>query len=72
MTSLWRARRSRSGRAESRAAISTIDDYAQALQQSLGYSGWSALGITQTQPGQAAEKAPGDLPATRNCSRPTQ
>ncbi|MGW3166975.1 phage portal protein [Streptomyces sp. NPDC001142] len=58
MTSLWRTRRHR---AESR-AISTIDDYAAALQQSLGYSGWSALGMTQTQPGQAAEKAPGDLP----------
>ncbi|MGX1223146.1 phage portal protein [Streptomyces ambofaciens] len=62
MTSLWRATRSRSGRSESRAAISTIDDYALALQESLGYGGWSALGITQTQPGQAAEKAPGDLP----------
>ncbi|MFB6943195.1 phage portal protein [Streptomyces sp. NPDC060286] len=55
---LWRARRHRT---ESR-AISTIDDYAAALQESLGYGGWSALGITQTQPGQAAEKAPGDLP----------
>lgn len=58
MTSLWRAAR---GRTESR-AISTIDDYAQALQASLGYGGWSALGITQTQPGQAAERAPGDFP----------
>ncbi|MEV7712296.1 phage portal protein [Streptomyces sp. NPDC088270] len=57
MTSLWRARR----RPEER-AISTVDDYAAALQQSLGYGGWSALGITQTQPGQAAERAPGDLP----------
>ncbi|MFF8458528.1 phage portal protein [Streptomyces albidoflavus] len=58
MTSLWRAARSR---AEPR-DISTVEDYAQALQQSLGYGGWSALGITQTQPGQVAEKAPGDLP----------
>jgi phage portal protein BeeE len=55
---LWQARR---GRTESR-AISTIDDYAMALQEALGYGGWSALGITQTQNGQAAEKAPGDLP----------
>ncbi|WP_435215901.1 phage portal protein [Streptomyces sp. bgisy034] len=58
MTSLWRAAR---GRSETR-ALSTIDDYVQALQDSLGYGGWSALGITQTQPGQAAEKAPMDLP----------
>jgi phage portal protein BeeE len=58
VTSLWRAAR---GRTEAR-AISTIDDYALALQESLGYGGWSSLGITQTQPGQAAEKAPGDLP----------
>lgn len=58
MTSLWRAAR---GRGEAR-AISTIDDYAMALQDALGYGGFSALGITQTQPGQAAEKAPGDLP----------
>ncbi|MGW0131899.1 phage portal protein [Streptomyces sp. NPDC003299] len=58
MTSLWQARRRRP---ETR-AISTIEDYAQALQDALGYSGWSALGLTQTQPGQAAEKAPGDLP----------
>lgn len=58
MTSLWRAAR---GRGETR-AISTIDDYAMALQDALGYGGFSALGITQTQPGQAAEKAPGDLP----------
>jgi phage portal protein BeeE len=42
--------------------IATIDDYAAALQQSLGYGGFSALGITQSQPGQAAEKAPTDLP----------
>nr|WP_240981350.1 phage portal protein [Streptomyces sp. N502] len=55
---MWRAAR---GRDETR-AISTIDDYAMALQEALGYGGWSALGITQTQPGQAAEKAPGDLP----------
>ena len=31
------------------------------MQQSLGYGGFSALGITQTQPGQAAERAPGDF-----------
>lgn len=42
--------------------IGSIDDYAMALQQSLGYGGYSQLGMTQTQPGQAAEKAPGDLP----------
>lgn len=59
MTNLWQAARRRS---EARAAISSIDDYVQALQESLGYGGWSALGITQTQPGQAAEKAPGDFP----------
>jgi HK97 family phage portal protein len=43
-------------------AISTIDDYALALQESLGYGGFSQLGVALTQPGQAAEKAPGDLP----------
>ncbi|MEU0991940.1 phage portal protein [Streptomyces sp. NPDC005953] len=59
MTSLWRAMR---GRPQER-AISTIDDYAAAVQEALGYQGWSALGMTQTQPGQAAEKAPTDLPA---------
>ncbi|NYV72979.1 phage portal protein [Streptomyces sp. UH6] len=58
MTSLWQARRRRP---ETR-AISTIDDYALAIQESLGYGGLAALGITQTQPGQATEKAPGDLP----------
>ncbi|MEU2801475.1 phage portal protein [Streptomyces sp. NPDC007117] len=57
MTSLWRAVR---GRSEAR-SISTIEDYAAALQESLGYHGWSPLGFTQTQPGQAAEKAPTDL-----------
>lgn len=56
---LWQAHRRRGSEAR---AISTIDDYAAALQESLGYGGWSALGITQTQPGQAAEKAPSDLP----------
>ncbi|MFG2328257.1 phage portal protein [Streptomyces sp. NPDC048604] len=60
MTSLWRASRRRPS--EGQRDITTIDDYAAALQQSLGYSGWSPLGMTQTQPGQAAEKAPGDLP----------
>ncbi|MDK0520383.1 phage portal protein [Streptomyces sp. ML-6] len=58
MTSLWQSRR----RTPAERAISTVDDYATALQQSLGYGGWSALGITQTQPGQVAERAPGDLP----------
>ncbi|MFB7597253.1 phage portal protein [Streptomyces sp. NPDC056160] len=58
MTTLWQARRRRSETRD----ISTIDDYALALQEALGYSGWSALGIAQTQHGQAAEKAPGDLP----------
>ncbi|MFF2009165.1 phage portal protein [Streptomyces sp. NPDC058195] len=61
MTNLWQARR----RTEER-ALGTIDDYAAALQQTLGYGGWSALGITQTQPGQAAERAPGDLPGYAN------
>jgi phage portal protein BeeE len=60
VTSLWRAVRGRP-RDEAR-DISTIDDYALALQEALGYGGWSTLGITQTQPGEAAEKAPGDLP----------
>lgn len=59
MTTLWKSRRRRDSGSRS---ISTIDDYAQLLQESLGYSGFSQLGITQTQPGQAAEKAPGDLP----------
>jgi phage portal protein BeeE len=59
VTSLWQ--RSRRGQDEAR-DIATIDDYVAALQQSLGYGGFSALGMTQTQPGQAAEKAPTDLP----------
>lgn len=59
MTSLWRAVR---GRPSEERAIATIDDYAQALQESLGYGNWSTLGMTQTQPGQAAEKAPSDFP----------
>ncbi|MFF7067308.1 phage portal protein [Streptomyces pseudovenezuelae] len=59
MTSLWqRSRRPRSERRD----IATLEDYAAALQASLGYGGFSALGITQTQPGQAAERAPTDLP----------
>ncbi|MFG2763144.1 phage portal protein [Streptomyces rubiginosohelvolus] len=58
MTSLWQARR---GRAGGERSLATIEDYAAALQESLGYGGFSALGITQTQPGQAAEKAPGDF-----------
>jgi phage portal protein BeeE len=59
VTSLWQ--RSRHSRAGTR-NITTIEDYAAALQASLGYGGFSALGITQTQPGQAAERAPTDLP----------
>lgn len=59
MTSLWRAAR---GRPSEERSISTIDDYVLALQESLGYSGFSQLGMTQTQPGQVAEKAPSDLP----------
>jgi phage portal protein BeeE len=59
MTSLWQ--RSRRPRSESR-DIATIEDYAAQLQAALGYGGFSALGITQTQPGQAAERAPTDLP----------
>jgi phage portal protein BeeE len=58
VTSLWRRARGRPAVRD----IATIDDYAAALQQSLGYGGFSALGITQSQPGQAAEKAPTDLP----------
>jgi hypothetical protein len=61
VTSLWGAVRARSRGGEAR-DISTIDEYAQLLQESLGYSGWSPLGVTMTQPGQAVEKAPGDLP----------
>ena len=60
MTSLWRAVRGRPPEPER--AIATIDDYAQALQESLGYGSWSTLGMTQTQPGQAAERAPSDFP----------
>lgn len=59
MTSLWRAVR---GRPSAERDITTIDDYALALQQSLGYGQFSQLGMTQTQPGQAAEKAPSDFP----------
>jgi len=59
VTSLWQ--RSRQGRSETR-DITTIDDYVAALQQSLGYGGYSPLGVTLSQPGQAAEKAPTDLP----------
>lgn len=59
MTSLWRAVR---GRPSEDRGIATIDDYAQALQESLGYGSWSTLGMTQTQPGQAAERAPSDFP----------
>jgi phage portal protein BeeE len=59
VTSLWQ--RSRRPRSESR-DITSIEDYAAALQASLGYGGFSAMGITQTQPGQAAERAPTDLP----------
>ncbi|MEV8043559.1 phage portal protein [Streptomyces griseoluteus] len=59
MTSLWQ--RSRRDRAPVR-SITTIDEYAAALQQSLGWGATSLLGMTQTQPGQAAEKAPTDLP----------
>ena len=51
MTSLWQRSRGRTPTRD----IATIDDYVEALQQSLGYSGFSALGLTQTQPGQAAE-----------------
>ncbi|MFJ2477111.1 phage portal protein [Streptomyces sp. NPDC087659] len=60
MTSLWSTRRRRPS--EPQRDISTIEDFAAALQESLGYGGWSALGMTQTQPGQAAEKAPSDFP----------
>ncbi|MEU0393818.1 phage portal protein [Streptomyces sp. NPDC006208] len=60
MTSLWRAIRGRPPEPER--AITTIDDYAQALQESLGYGSWSTLGMTQTQPGHASEKAPSDFP----------
>lgn len=60
MTSLWRAIRGRPP--EEERAIATLDDYAQALQESLGYGSWSSLGMTQTQPGQAAERAPTDFP----------
>lgn len=61
MTSLWGAARKRVRGDEAR-DISTIEEYAQLLQESLGYSGWSPLGVTMTQPGHAVEKAPNDLP----------
>ncbi|MFD5041967.1 phage portal protein [Streptomyces sp. NPDC058377] len=61
MRSLWSAARGRTAPDDEERSISTIDDYAAALQDALGYGGWSALGITQTQQGQAAEKAPTDL-----------
>ncbi|SDN17948.1 phage portal protein [Streptomyces wuyuanensis] len=59
MTSLWRATR---GRPSEHRDISTIEDYALALQESLGYSGYSPLAVQQSMPGQVAEKAPSDLP----------
>ncbi|MFE4649289.1 phage portal protein [Streptomyces sp. NPDC056707] len=49
------------GRSAAERSISSLEDYAAILQETLGYSGWSPLGITQTQPGQAAEKAPTDF-----------
>lgn len=52
---LWPARKR-----EPEREITTIDEYALALQQSLG--GWAGYGVTMTQPGQASEKAPGNLP----------
>ncbi|MHC3392085.1 phage portal protein [Streptomyces lavendulocolor] len=61
MTSLWAAMRRGRSPVEDR-SISTIDDYAMALQEAFGYGGLSTLGVTQTQPGQAAEKAPSDFP----------
>ncbi|MEU2181239.1 phage portal protein [Streptomyces thermolilacinus] len=60
MTSLWRAAR---GRPSQERSISTLEDYAAALQESLGYGSWSSLGVTQTQPGQSAEKTPSDFPS---------
>ncbi|MEU2075427.1 phage portal protein [Streptomyces sp. NPDC013489] len=57
MTSLWRSLRRPASR-----DITTIDDYAAALQSSMGYSGWSPMGVTQSQPWQAAERAPADFP----------
>lgn len=57
MRNLWGATRRRGGTRD----IATIEDYAAAIQESLGYGAWSSLGITQSQPGQAAEKAPTDL-----------
>ena len=59
MASLWRSSR---GQTAATRDVGSLDDYAAALQQSLGYGAFSALGITQTQPGQAAEKAPTTLP----------
>lgn len=61
MTSLWSSARGR-GRDDEARDIGSIDDYAMLLQETLGFSGWSTLGITQTQPGQAAEQSPTDLP----------
>ncbi|WP_199844195.1 phage portal protein [Streptomyces sp. RTd22] len=59
MTSLWRARRGRQEAPER--SISTVEDYAQALQLSLG-SYAPVLGVQQSMPGQVAERAPSDLP----------
>ncbi|HEY9353012.1 MAG TPA: phage portal protein [Nocardioides sp.] len=59
MTSLWRAIR---GRSSEQRDISGIEDYALALQESLGYTGYSPLAVQQSMPGQVAEKAPSDLP----------
>ncbi|WP_236241155.1 phage portal protein [Streptomyces sp. CC228A] len=60
MTSLWRAVRGRPS--HSARSISSLEDYAYALQQALGYGSWSTLGVTQSQPGQVAEKTPSDFP----------
>lgn len=53
---LWPSRKAR----EPERSIATVDDYAVALQQSLG--GWSGYGVTMTQPGQATERPPGNFP----------
>lgn len=58
MTSLWRAARHRGGER----SIATIDDYALAIQESLGLGGWAPYGVQQTMNGQPAEPTPTNMP----------
>lgn len=58
MTSLWRAVRGRSA-ASGRRSIGTVDDYAQAVAQSMGGGAFPA--VQQSMQGQAVERTPSDF-----------